>query len=56
MLDDVGLLGEVLYIPDPADMPRSQRYGGIGELSELTPLDFPVYDMHSTGFRWEEKL
>lgn len=56
MLDLVGTTGEVVYIPDPADMAKSQRYGGLGRLPELTPLDYPFYSMRGTGLRWEEKI
>jgi hypothetical protein len=54
--DECGLLGEVLYVPDPADMELSQRFGGLGLLQELSPIEWPISDNRSTAFRWEEKL
>ena len=52
----VGTLGEVVYIPDPANLAKSQRYGGLGLLAELSPIDNPFATLRGTGFRWEEKI
>lgn len=51
-----GVLGEVLYVPDPDDMARSQRYGGLGLLAELGPIEYPYPLTRAIPFRWEEKL
>lgn len=54
--DDIGILGDVVYVPDPDDLARSQRYGGIGTLSELSPIDYPHVLTRAVPFRWKEKL
>jgi hypothetical protein len=56
-LDDLlGLTDEVLYVPDPADMAYSQRYGMLGLMSELSPLDYPRYPERAKPYRIEQKL
>lgn len=50
----VGTIGEVLYIPYPSDMGESQRYGFLGRLSELSPIDYPYYRARSLPLKIEE--
>lgn len=40
---------EVLYVTDTADMAKSQRYGFIGRLKELSPIQQPRYAVRSLG-------
>jgi hypothetical protein len=37
-----GVVGEVLYLPDPGDWQASQRYGMLGRLRALSPLEARV--------------
>jgi hypothetical protein len=55
-LDDLGLMGEVLYVPDPADAALSQRYGFLGELEQLGPIEYPYVNTRATAVRIKEKL
>ena len=54
MQRSLGTLGEVLYIPYPADMGESQRWGYIGRMSELSPIEYPYYRMRSLPIKLEE--
>lgn len=50
----LGTIGEVLYIPYPADPGESQRWGFIGRMSELSPIDYPYYRVRSLPLKLEE--
>lgn len=52
----VGTIGEVLLVTDTDDMAFSQRYGGIGYLRDLSPIEYPLPDHRSVAFSWREKL
>jgi hypothetical protein len=52
----VGTLDEVLYVPDPADAAHSQRYGFLGHLRQLSPIEYPFVLKRSIGFEIGEKL
>lgn len=52
----LGTFGEVLYLPDPADYATSQRYGFIGRLRELSPIEYPWPRIRSAPFAIEELL
>lgn len=54
MQRSLGTIGEVLYIPYPADMGESQRWGYIGRMSELSPIDYPYYRVRSLPIKLEE--
>ena len=54
MQRSLGTLGEVLYIPYPADMGESQRWGYIGRMSELSPIEYPHYRTRSLPIKLEE--
>lgn len=56
MQDEIGVLGEVVYVPDPADMAHSQRYGGLGLLRELSRIEYPFVNTRAVAVRWREKL
>lgn len=53
---EVGIVDAVLYIPDPADMPYSQRYGFLGYIKELDALEYPIPLRRSIGFGLKEQL
>lgn len=54
MQRSLGTIGEVLYIPYPADMGESQRWGYIGRMSELSPIEYPHYRTRSLPIKLEE--
>jgi hypothetical protein len=56
MQAQIGMLGEVFYVPDPADLAYSQRYGGLGTLGELGAIGFPYPLTRAIPFEWKEKL
>ena len=56
MMAEVGTTEDVLYVPDPADAAKSQRYGFLGTLRELTPLEYPFFDHRAMPLRLEQKL
>jgi hypothetical protein len=51
-----GVSKEVLYIFDPADTQQALRRQFLGRLRELSPIEFPTYGVHNTGFSIEELL
>lgn len=51
----LGLSEEVLYVPDPADAALTQRYGFLGLLESLDPMEYPVYGRRSKPVRLIEK-
>lgn len=50
----VGTVEDVLYVPDISDMRYSQRYGFIGNLQELSPIEYPFFNRRSVPFAIEE--
>jgi hypothetical protein len=50
----VGTTGEVLWLPYPDDLGESQRYGMLGTLSELSPIEHPFFNNRSLALRIEE--
>lgn len=50
----VGITGEVLYIPYPSDLSENQRYGFLGRFTELSPFDYPFYRVRSLPVKIEE--
>ena len=56
MYGEIGAVDEVLYVPDPADSSFSQRYGFLGYLEQLGPLDYPIPLRRSIPFQVKEKL
>lgn len=51
-----GTVYEVLYLPDSADYQAAQRYGYLGRLRELQPLEYPYPRARATAFEVEELL
>lgn len=49
-----GIYGEVLYIPDLSDQQLNQRYGMLGRLTEMSPIEYPFYNNRQTGFTIKE--
>ena len=41
----LGTVDEVLYVPNLGDMAQSQRYGMLGTISEMSPLEYPYFRM-----------
>lgn len=50
----VGTTDEVLYIPSESNMDRSQRYGYLARLAELSPIDYPYFTGRSLPLKLEE--
>jgi len=51
-----GTTGEVMYIPDPADMAYSQRYGFRGRLRRLGALEKTSIDVNTQEIQAEELI
>ena len=49
-----GTYGEILYIPDLSDQQSAQRYGMLGRLTEMSPIEYPFYNTRQTGFTIKE--
>lgn len=49
-----GITEPLAYLPDPASAETCQRYGFIGALSELSPIDYPYVSTRHAGFQIEE--
>lgn len=52
---EASVVNEVLYVPNPADAAFSQRYGFLGRLTELGPIDYPIVLTRAVPFNMEEK-
>lgn len=52
----VGIVDEVLYVPDSGDAAYTQRFGFLGRLRELDVIDHPFYLNHVAPLIIEEKL
>lgn len=50
----LGTVGRVLFVPDIADAAKTQRYGFIGVMTELTALENPYYATRGTALRLEQ--
>jgi hypothetical protein len=53
---EIGLTDEILYVPDPANYPLSQRYGFLGLQRELSALDYPQFGSRGKGISLKQKL
>lgn len=51
-----GTVYDVLYLPDLADYQVAQRYGYLGRLRELQPLEYPYPRARAIAFEVEELL
>lgn len=54
LMRSAGTVGEVFYVPRPADPGMCQRYGFAGRLVELSALDYPYYNRRGLPIRLEE--
>jgi len=54
LLRSAGTVGEVFYVPDPAEMAASQRYGFAARLSQLSALSYPRPASRAIPFSLEE--
>lgn len=53
----IGITEEVLYIPDPADVAKTQRYGFLGTMKELSALEYQHIDGgRSKAYRIDQKM
>lgn len=52
----LGITDEVLYIPDPADAAKTQRYGFVGTMRELSLLEYPQYNKRTRAYVIDQKL
>ena len=52
----LGRTGEVLFVPDTSDSDAAQRYGFLGRLRTLSPLEYPFIDTHKAAFELQEIL
>lgn len=51
----VGTTGEVLYMPYPSEPGENQRYGFLGQLADLSPIDYPFYRVRRLPLRIKER-
>lgn len=49
-----GTSQEVLYVPEVSNTAASQRYGFLGTMDDLSPLEYPHYRNRAAGFRLTE--
>ena len=49
-----GTIDEILYVPYPDDMGESQRYGFLGHMVELSPIEYPRYNLRSLPIKIKE--
>lgn len=55
MMRVCGTAQPVLYAPESANTADVQRYGFLGALEEMQPLEYPRYRTRGTGFRITER-
>jgi hypothetical protein len=53
---EAGIVDELLYVPDPSDLAKSQRYGFLARLDKLDPLTNPYYAHRGAAIALREKL
>lgn len=58
VLDEIqrvqGIVGSIVFVADIDDLAKSQRYGGIGTLRELSALENPYYARRGLAVAWEQ--
>lgn len=52
----LGTTGEVLYLPDAADMAACQLTGFVGRMRQLSAIEYPYYRARTLGFELKELL
>ena len=45
-----GIAGDVFYAPYPNNQVETQRYGFLGRLEELSPIEYPRFNTHSSAW------
>lgn len=51
----LGTVDEVLYVPEVGDPAATQRFGMLGTLSEMTPLEYPYYRLRALPLTVRQK-
>lgn len=51
-----GMVDDVLYIPDVDDAALQQRYGFVGRMREMRPVEYPNYADRAMGFSLIERM
>lgn len=51
----VGTVDDVLYVPDVSDAAAQQRYGFVGLMREMRPIEYPFYARQAKGFALVER-
>lgn len=51
----VGIVDDVLYVPDVTDAAKQQRYGFVGRMREMRPIEYPYYARQAKGFALIER-
>lgn len=52
----IGTVDEVYYMPDTSDAAFSQRYGFLGQASQINPLQYPYFGNRTLAFQLEQKV
>lgn len=50
----LGTVDELFYVPDPLDAQATQRYGFLGQIEELSPLEYPNFALRGMALRITE--
>lgn len=50
----LGVTGEVLWGPNPADAEHMQRFGFLARMRTLSPIEYPYYNIHRQAFEMKE--
>lgn len=56
LMMSAGLTGEVFFCPFPSDPARAQRYGFIGRMRQLSPVEWPYKGYRSLAFSVKESI
>lgn len=52
----LGTTGELLYIPDDADVAQTQLTGFVGRMRQLNAIEYPFYSFRKAGYELKELL
>ncbi len=56
MRQAIGTHGQAVYLPSLVDMAQTQRWGFVGRMSELSPIDYPYARYHTVPLKLTEWL
>lgn len=56
LMMNAGLTGEVFFCPFPTNPARAQRYGFIGRMRQLSPIEWPYFGYRSVAFSVKESI